>query len=93
MFGLLVASSYVGALDKSAENEHYVEESFSADPEEDEIIPLSEENRLPEYSQTEDTATYKRSTGCTTRTKKFGMFKAPLHKCSDDCWCRICVRT
>ena len=40
MFGLLVASSYVGALDKSAENEHYVEESFSADPEEDEIIPL-----------------------------------------------------
>ena len=57
MFGLLVASSSVGALDKSAADKHYVEESFSTDPEEDEII-LNEKNPRPEYSQTEDTATY-----------------------------------
>lgn len=58
MFCLLVrASSSVGALDKRSGDEHDVIGSFSTDPEEDEII-LNEENLRPEYSQTEDTATY-----------------------------------
>jgi hypothetical protein len=89
MFGLLVASSCVGALYKSAPDEHYVEESFSTDPKENEIIPLNEQNLLPEYSETEDTATYKRS--CSKRTKTSPVYKV-VHKCSDDCWCRKCVR-
>ena len=98
MFGLLVASSYVSALDKSAENEHYVEESFPTDPEDDEIIPLNEENPLPEYSQTEDTAAYddfrvqeivpRRS--CSKRTKRVG--KIIVHECSNKCRCKWCVK-
>ena len=58
MFCLLVrAPSFVGALDKRTGEGHHVIGSFSTDPGEDEII-LKEENLRPEYSQTEDMATY-----------------------------------
>ena len=54
-FCLLRASSPVGALHKRSGDEHHVIESFSTDPEEDEII-LNKENLRSEYSQTKDTA-------------------------------------
>ena len=58
MFGLLVrAPSSVGALDKRPGDEQHAIGSFSTDPEEEEII-LNEENLRPQYSQTEDMATY-----------------------------------
>jgi len=105
MFCLLVrASSSVGALDKRSGEERHVLESFSTDPEEDEII-LNEENLRPECSQTEDMATYddfrlqgimsdfrEKRNKChkpgSTRYSRYGV----VHECSDHCRCTVCKK-
>jgi len=73
-------------------------ESFSTDPE-DEII-LNEENVRPDYSQTEDTATYDdfRLQGIMRNVREKIMCRQPdesgkysatesFHKCKTDCVC------
>jgi len=105
MFFLLVrASSSVGALDKRSGDEHDVIGSFSTDPEEDEII-LNEENLRPQYSQTEDTATYddfplqgimrnlreKRNTCYKPKNSRLSRYRV-VHECSDHCRCTARVK-
>ena len=100
-FCLLLASSSVGALDKRSGDEHHVIESFSTDPEEDEII-LNKENLRPEYSQTEDTAIdddfrlqramfnlREKKNECPIKVgeKKYGT----MHWCDTGCICKKCA--
>lgn len=96
------SSGSIGAMDKRSGDEHNVIVSFSTDPEEDETI-MNEENFLPEYSQTEDTATYDdfRLQGIMRNLKKDDNdcyissrpFKAiSLYECRDNCRCTQCIK-
>ena len=96
------SSGSIGAMDKRSGDEHNVIASFSTDPEEDETI-MNEENFRPEYSQTEDTATYDdfRLQGIMRNVKKEEndcyisstpwRFQLSLHECSDNCRCTECL--
>ena len=106
-FCLLVRAWHsVDALDKRSGDEHDVIRFFSTDLDEDDII-LNEENLRPEYSQTEDTATFddfrlqgimrnlreKKSNGkiCHQPGKTIYLNGDVLHECTDDCLCKKCV--
>ena len=101
MFCLLVrVPSFVGALDKRSGDEHHVIGSFTTDPEEEEII-LNEENLRPQYSQTEDMATYDdfRLQGIMSNLREKRSCKKdvvhwkgrPHYKCKEHCLCTKCV--
>jgi len=91
-------------MDKRSGDERKVIVSFSTDLEEDETI-MNEENFRPEYSQTEDTATYddfrlqgimrnlkKDDNHCYHSSTPFRIKNMYLYECRDNCRCTQCIK-